>query len=410
MPQATMTTLDAILKEVYEGRIEDQINEETVARTRIEKTSDGVVETVGGKYVDFPIHVSRNTGVGWRRELEILPAAGNQGYAAVHVPLMYGYARVRITGQVMELAETNAQSFASGLDEEMTRVKDDIAKDENRITYGDGTGLLASVVTGGAGVNVVTVDNIQYLEVGMRIDILVRSSGATIGLSRLITIINETTLAVTFDGAVVTSTNVDGIYREGNFTGTGGAAVQREPTGFASIGSATSTLHGITVAAQPKWAGVVRNNPAGAGTLRALSEGIMIELVDAVRTKSGQRPTAIFTSFGVRRAYFNLLTQQRRYTDTKEFAGGFQGLPFHYGAKEIPLVEDIDAPPNKMRFITESKIKIFRSKPWHWADKDGTVLKWIHDYDVWEGLLKSYYEMGTQQRNSHGSLNDIIEG
>ncbi len=401
MPQATMTTLDAILKEVYEGRIEDQVNQENVARSRIERTSDGVVETVGGKYVDFPIHVTRNTGIGWRRELEILPAAGNQGYASVHVPLQYGYARARITGQVMELADSNPQSFASGLDEEMTRVKDDVAKDENRITYGDSTGLLASVTADGA--NTVTVNNIQYLEVGMRIDILTRSSGATVALNRTITAINETTNVVTYDGADVAAAVTEGLYREGNYVG----GTAREPSGFGNIISDTVTLHGLTVAAQPKWKATIRGN---SGTPRALSEGIMIELCDAIRTKSGQRPTAIFTSFGVRRAYFNLLTQQRRYTDTKEYAGGFQGLPFNYGAKEIPLVEDVDAPPNKARFVTEPKIKIFRSRPWHWADKDGTVLKWVHDYDAWEGLLKSYYEFGTQQRNAHGSLDDIIEG
>lgn len=404
MAQATMTTLDAILKEVYEGRIEDQVNQENVARKRIERTSDGVVETVGGKYVDFPIHTTRNTGIGWRRELEILPAAGNQGYAAVHVPLQYGYARARITGQVMELAETNPQSFASGLDEEMTRVKDDIAKDENRITYGDSSGLLASITADGA--STVTVDNIQHLEVGMRVDILTEADGTTIGLDKTISVINETTKVVTYTGGNVDATATDGLYREGNYVG----GTKREPSGFGNIVSETLVLHGLDPASQPKWKATIRSNPAAAGTPRALSEGIMIELVDAIRTKSGQRPTAIFTSFGVRRAYFNLLTQQRRYTDTKEYAGGFQGLPFHYGAKEIPLVEDIDCGPNRAYFITEPKIKIFRSRPWHWADKDGTVLKWVHDYDAWEGLIKSYYEFGTQQRNAHGLLADIIEG
>jgi acylphosphatase len=402
--QATMTTLDAILKEVYAGRIEEQLTQETVARTRIERTSDGVVETVGGKYVDFPIHVTRNTGIGWRRELELLPAAGNQGYASVHVPLQYGYGRTRITGQVMELADTNVQAFASGLDEEMTRVKDDIAKDENRITYGDGSGLLATVTADGA--NTVTVDNIQWLEVGMRIDILTRANGATVALARDITAINETTNVVTYNGADVGATTNEGLYREGNYVG----GTKREPSGFGNIVSDSLVLHGVDPAVQSKWKAVIRNNPAAAGTPRALSEGIMIETVDAIRVKSGKRPTAAFTSFGVRRAYFNLLTQQRRYTDTKEYAGGFQGLPFNYGAKEIPVVEDPDAPPNKMRFINEPAIKIFRNKEWHWADKDGTVLKWVHDYDAWEGLLKCYYEFGTTQRNSHGSLNDIIEG
>jgi hypothetical protein len=409
MAQATMTTLDAILKEIYAGRIEDQVNNENVARKRIERSSEGVVETVGGKYVDFPIHTTRNTGIGWRRELELLPPAGNQGYAEVHVPLQYGYARTRITGQVMELADTNAQAFASGLDEEMTRVKDDIARDENRITYGDSSGLLATVTADGA--STVTVDNIQFLEEGMRVDILTKATGAAVGLSKRITAINETTRVITYvndDGTAgdVTATTAEGLYRQGNYLG----GVKREPSGFGNMISDTLVLHGLDPAVQGKWKATIRNNPAAAGTPRALSEGIMIELVDAIRTKSGQRPTAIFTTFGVRRSYFALLTQQRRYTDTKEYAGGFQGLPFNYGAKEIPMVEDVDAPAGRMLFITEPKIKIFRNREWHWADKDGTVLKWVHDYDAWEGLIKVYYEFGTNQRNAHGALNDIIEG
>lgn len=400
MAEGTMTTVDAILKEVYQNRIEDQQQNENVARKRIERTSDGVVETVGGKYVDFPIRVSRNTGIGYRRELETLPLAGNQGYAEVHVPLQYGYGRCRITGQVMELAETNVQAFASGLDEEMDRLKDDIVRDENRITYGDSSGLLATVTADGA--NTVTVDNVQYLEVGMRIDILTRSNGATIALNRLITVIDEATKVVTYSGANVTASTTDGLYREGNYVG----GTKREPTGFALIVSETLILHGLDPATQPKWKATVRAN---GGTPRALSEGIMIELCDAIRTKGGGKPTAIFTGLGIRRAYFNLLTQQRRYTDTKEYAGGFQGLPFNYGT-EIPVVEDIDCPPNKMFFINEDQIKIYRNRPWHWADKDGTVLKWVHDLDAWEGLMKQYSEMGTTRRNSHGLLSDVIEG
>lgn len=46
---ATMTTVDGILKEVYGPRLVNQLQNETLAIKRIEKSSDGVVETVGGK-------------------------------------------------------------------------------------------------------------------------------------------------------------------------------------------------------------------------------------------------------------------------------------------------------------------------------------------------------------------------
>ncbi len=390
---ATMTTVDAILKEVYALRIEDNLQDETVALKRIERSSEGIIETVGGKYVNFPIRVGRNTGIGSRSELEELPAAGQQRYAEVTVPLRYQYGRVRMTGQVMQLAEKNYQAFASAMDNEMEYLKDDLAKDENRQVYGDRSGLMATL-TDTATSTSHTVDNAQWLEIGMNTDVLTKSNGAVITAANIITDIvgNTVTWTTSFTGA-----STVGVYRQGNYG--------REKSGFGSILSTTTELHGLTPASQRKWSAVI---VANGGTNRALSEGLMISTVDSVRVNGG-KTSLILTSLGVRRAYFNLLTQQRRYTDTKEFAGGFVGLAFNSG-REIPVVEDPDAPPNKMKFIDESKIKLFRNKAWHWADEDGSVLKWVRDYDAWECLMRQYSELGTNQRNAHAELQDITEG
>lgn len=399
MAEATLTTVGAILKEVYGPRIEKQYVDELTALKRIERTSEGVVETVGGKYVDFPIKVRRNTGKGNRQENEQLMAAGKQGYAEVHVPLYYSYGRVRMTGQVMELAETNYQAFASAMDQEMDGIKDDALDDDARQVYGDGTGLLTGITADGA--NTVTVTTTQYLEEGEKIDILVIATGVVLAADREITDI--TGLVVTYDGAdVLAVAGTHGLYRQGNFT----LAAQREVTGFGKIVDDNTALHGVDPATEKKWAATVNAN---GGVNRALSEGLMIQTVDDIRTAGGGRPTVIFGGLGVRRSYFNLLTQQRRYTDTKEFAGGFQGLAFNHG-QEIPMIEDPKSPPNQMLFISEPKVKVYRNKPYHFADADGNVLKWVTDYDAWEALLKQYWEIGTSQRNSHALLDDLIEG
>lgn len=391
---ATLTTVDGILKEVYGPRLVNQLQNETLAIKRIERTSEGVVDSVGGKYVDFPIKVSRNSGIGYRNELEALPTAGQQGYAAVHVPLRYGYGRARVSGQVMDLAETNYQAFASGLDNEMDGLKDDLAKDTNRVAYNDASGLMASL-TDTATSATHTVDNAQYLEINMIVDVLTRSNGATVSLA--LTITDIVGLTVTFS-ASFTSALTAGVYRQGNYG--------REPAGFGLIVDDTATLHGLNPATQRKWAATILAN---GGLNRALSEALMIQTCDGIRTKSGKRPSVIFNNLGVRRAYFNLLTQQRRYTDTKEFAGGFQGLPFNYGT-EIPVVEDVDARPNRMTFLTEDVLKIYRAKPWAWMDKDNSILKWVQGFDAWEGIMKQYWEVGTSQRNAHGELRDVTEG
>lgn len=406
MAEATMTTVDGLLKEVYEGQLQEQYQNETTAIKRLERTSAGVVETVGGKYVDFPIKVKRNPGIGYRAEAEQLPSRGRAGYAAVHVPLRYGYLRLGITGQVMELAEKNYQAFASAFDTEMEGLKEDGLKDSNRIVYGDSSGLLASVTADGA--NTVTVNNIQYLDIGMKVDIRTRSTGASVAADREITNIVETTYpagTVTYDGADVAATANEGLYRTNNYA----SGTKREPSGLGLIVDATTTaLHGVDPATQPKWKSVIRNNSASPGTNRALSEGAMIELCDAIRINGG-RTSVILGSLGVRRAYFNLLTQQRRYADTKEFAGGFNGLVFNYG-REIPMVEDVDHPPNKMYFLDESKIKIYQSRDWHFLDREGHMLKWVTDFDEWELTMAKYWELGTNQRNAQGALTDITEG
>jgi hypothetical protein len=141
---------------------------------------------------------------------------------------------------------------------------------------------------------------------------------------------------------------------------------------------------------------------------RALSEGMLITATDNVRVNGG-RTSLIIAGLGVRRAYFNLLSQQRRYPSTKTFDGGFEGLTFHNG-REIPVIEDPDAPPNTIYLVDESKFKIYRDKDWSWLQSDGTIWKWVHDFDAFEAVLKQYWEIGINQRNAHAVIQDVTEG
>jgi len=99
----TLTTATNILKEIYEPRIREQLQNHLKTSKRIEQTSEGVTSEVGGKYVVFPIHVKRNHGIGARLEMEELPVAKNQGYARAQVGLSYQYGSIRLSGQSMEL-------------------------------------------------------------------------------------------------------------------------------------------------------------------------------------------------------------------------------------------------------------------------------------------------------------------
>lgn len=400
---ASLATVSAITKEIYEGDIGKQLNSDVVTLKRIERTSDGVTNDVGGKYVTFPIHTRRNQGLGSRNELEALPLPGQQGTAAGRIGLKYDYGMVRLSGQAISLAKTNAQAFISALELELEGLKDDLRKDTNRKVYGDGTGMVARATAAQAGVSTFTVAHALWVQLGMQVDLIdgttITNPSPTIKASnRQITNIDPDAKTVTLNGAVVTTAVGDILVRTGN--------VNREITGFGSIIRNTGALYNIDPAVEPVWKAVVDSN---GGTNRALSEGLMISMADKIRTNGG-KTTVIFQSLGVRRAYFNLLVQQRRFTNEREFTGGFTGLAFTTDTGDIPVVADVDTPPNTQYFINEKDLKVYQESDWHFMDLDGSKWQRVVGFDAYEATMVKYWELGSKRRNTHGVIQDITEG
>lgn len=395
---ATLTTATNILKEIYEPRIREQLQNHLKTSKRIEQTSEGVTSEVGGKYVVFPIHVKRNHGIGARLEMEELPVAGNQGYARAQVGLSYQYGSIRLSGQSMELAQSNFQAFASVLDQEVNGVQTDLAKDYNRQIYGTSVGALG-VVTGVNATVTVPMTNTQYMEVGMVVDIY-NAAGNTLKTAAAgvtVTAVTKNT-SITLSAAPGTATAAtDIVVRHGS--------LNREMIGLEQIVDDTTTLFNINPATEPVWKSVINSN---AGVNRALSESLMIKMVDDIYTNGGNT-TAIFTTLGVRRSYFNLLVQQRRYCDTKDFEGGFKGLAFTTDNGEIPLISDVDCQPNRMYFLNEKEFKLYRESDWSFMDRDGNKWQRVIGYDAYDATLYKYCQLGTHRRNSHGLIEDVTE-
>lgn len=395
---ATLTTATNILKEIYEPRIREQLQNHLKTSKRIEQTSEGVTSEVGGKYVVFPIHVKRNHGIGARLEMEELPVAKNQGYARAQVGLTYQYGSIRLSGQSMELAKSNFQAFASVLDQEVNGVQTDLAKDYNRQIYGTSVGALG-VVTGVNTTVTVPMTNTQYMEVGMVVDIY-DSTGVTLKTAAAgveVTAVTKNTSITLATAPSLATAATDIVVRHGS--------LNREMVGLEQIVDDSTTLFNINPATEPVWKSVINSN---SGVNRALSESLMIKMVDDIYTNGGNT-TAIFTTLGVRRSYFNLLVQQRRYCDTKEFEGGFKGLAFTTDNGEIPLISDVDCQPNRMYFLNEKEMKLYRESDWSFMDRDGSKWQRVIGYDAYDATLYKYCQLGTHRRNSHGMIEDVTE-
>lgn len=397
---ATMATANNILKEIYEPKIREQLANWNRVTKRMEQSSENIESTVGGKYVVFAIHTKRNAGVGARLEMEALPTAQNQSYSQGRVSLAYLYGTVRLSGQTFELAQTNEQAFASVLDQEINGIQTDLKRDLNRQIFGTQLGILVTSNAAYTG-NVINANFVQpAIEVGMVIDIL-DTTGVTVkATARNVTAVTKgVNGSITFDGAAVpTGANGDIVVRTGSYN--------REISGLQQIVSATGILYNIDPSLVPVWASVVNAN---GGTPRAISEGLMVKMCDDIYTNGGDT-TVIWTSLGVRRAYFNLLVQQRRYTNTQEFEGGFSGLAFTTDRGDIPVMADIDCQPSTMYYLNENQITVYRPQDWAFMDRDGSRFIRVIGFDAYDATVYKYMQLGCHQRNSQGIMQDISEG
>jgi hypothetical protein len=301
------------------------------------------------------------------------------------------------------MADTDPKAFARSLDEEIDRLKTDVKKDMNRQVYADGTGVIGTVRSNGTGVNIVPVTDARLFWIGALVDVATLPSTVAVS-ARTVTAVDLTAGAntVTLSGATFNVTTGQILVRSGS--------LGKEITGLKAIVAASGVLYNINPASEPEWKSVVNSN---GGTPRALSEGLMIQMADNIRVNGG-KTTVIFQSLGVRRSYFNLLSQLRQIVNDQTFDGGFKGLAFTTDAGEIPLIADVDAPLGAQWFINEEALTFYRDEEWHWLDRDGSMFKQVTDangvYDAYYAHLVERHELGTDRRNTHGKIEDIIEG
>ena len=404
---ATIAAVTPYLKEVYRGKIVDQLQSEIVALKRITRSSAGVTNETNGKYVTFPIHTRRNSGVGSRLENEALPVPGQQGHAAARVALKYGYGGLQITGQAISLSDTDTKAFAQAISTEVNGLKEDVKKDMNRQVYGTGNGAVGTVATSGGPFNAFVVTDAKLFQLDEVVDIVTLPATVAVA-NRIVTGINLSTNTITLSGAAFSVTAGQIVTRQGS--GPHASSGNREITGLAGI-VGTSDVFNIAVSAEPEWQSYINAN---GGTPRALSEGLMGRVVDEVRIRGG-KTTLILQSLGVRRSYANLLLQTRTTVNTQEFTGGYKGLAFTTDGEsgEIPVIADPDAPIGKQWFLNEEAITYYRDRDWDWMDRDGSMWKQVRDasgdYDAYYARLVEYHELGTNRRNTHARLDDITE-
>jgi len=386
----TLSTLDAILRTQYLGAVNEQFNNLNVINSRLEKDYDSVV----GKNFTMALHTGRNESVANRGEGGSLPVAGNQSYVNAIVPMKYMYGTLELTGQTIKAAKSNEGAFIRAVDSEMKGLMSDFKTSLNRQLWGAGDGSLAVCGTTSAS-NTVNVVSTRRLRVGMRVDVLVSADGTT-GTGAVDRVVSSITSATAFviSGAAITTGATFSVYIQGSRN--------LEIMGMGGIFSGSSILQTLDPATNAFWkANVIANG----GTPRAISEILMQTALDTTEQAGNGSATALYTSYGVRRAYQSVLSALKQYTNPMQLKGGYTALD--YNGK--PLIADKDAPVGSIFFADESQLKFYRMSDIEWMEEDGAILSRVSGKDAYQAVLFIYHELGCTMRNAQTLLSDIIE-
>ena len=375
-------------------------NGETMDYRGIARDSDSV-EFAGRQWV-IALHTSRNESGTARAEGGTLPTPGQQGWADLVDKIKKLYKQIQITGFALELTERSVASYLRLLETETTGAVNDLRKDMNRQAFGDGRGTLCQISADGT--NTVTVDNLQYLRVGMIVDIINQSTDAVLASQRTITAIAPSTRIVTYSGADVTAvagTHVLAV--EGNW--------KLEINGLRNITrsdlSQNYTMHGIdsSVAGNEYWK--AKQADGGNGVFDEDAGQLMLDQIGA----EGWETQMILTTRGIRRRYVNTLKAQKRWNDANAgtMHGGFKYIDYN----GFPLVFDDDCPKQHMFFIRPDDylwVNLY-GMDFRWMNRDGAILRKVEnpDQDAYKATLYKYADMGITNRKVQGVTYNLAD-
>lgn len=420
---ANLTTAESILKEFYVAPIQEQLNQEVLAFQLFESES---VEWQGRVAV-VPLHISRNTGVGFRAEGQPLPTASAQGYARLEVPATFGYGHFQFTGQAMDFSDTDRGAFEPVVTAEMKRLVEDVRILLDKACYYGGPviGFAWQKQNGATWQYSGRVDNTLDTSFGVEVGV-----GQTIGLYSLRTYlqigvdtqvnsINDTTMVL--NGAINGAVGALDVGGNAIVAGDVFAVVHNSSNRAVEFHGMNSNL------GQKTWYNIDRSLAANAQTrsnflladfnqaapvYQDLSLDAMQILLDKIMLKSNSQPDRMILSPVHRQSYTTLLqgtlgANVRVIMDGEGAKKKTDAGLLNLGYSDIPFMTSQNCPKGSIYMINKKYWGTFQRRPGDFSQIDGRVLRMIPGFDVAEGYWKYYANLVCKRPNASGVLTGV---
>ena len=369
----TLQTAEDALKSVYLGVVSDQLN--INANPLLNKIKQSTADVWGKEIIKLAPY-GINGGIGAGGETDELPTAQENRYVKFVTGLKNLFGTIEISDKAVRASANNSGAFVNLLNAEMEGLIKASTFNFGRMLYGDGSGVLAKVVSHSAGENKVTVDSVKNIIEGMYIDFVNLSDSSKLeNGARRVAYVDRVNKVVHFESAIATALDTNmALVVQGSYN--------NEITGLGRIfDENATTLYGLTKANYP-WL-----NPYTKSGVGEISDSVIQHAIDEMEEFAGSTVDFITCSSAVKRAYQEYLNTFRRNIDIMELAGGYKAISY----AGIPVVSDRFIKDDEMYLLNTNEFTLHQLCDWQWLEgEDGRILKQKQGYPVYSATLVKY--------------------
>lgn len=371
----TLTSADNALKSVYLGVVANQLN--VNANPLLGKIKQST-QDVWGKEIIKLAPYGINGGIGAGDETDQLPTPAGNNYAQFKSTLKNLYGRIELSDKAIRASNHNSGAFVNLLNDEMEGLIKASSFNFGRMLFGDGSGLLATVVS--VSNTTVTCNSVKNMIEGMVVDFYNGQAKVAGASGYRITYVDRVNKTITLNFSSTEAANITegfGIYVQ-NSKG-------YEITGLGALfNENATTLYGLNKAEYP-WL-----KPFVSNTESEISDSLIQGAIDYLEEASGSNVNFIACSSGVRRCYQEYLGAYRRNIDVMDLAGGYKAITYN----GIPVVADRFVPDNTMYLLNTDDFVLHQLCDWKWLEgEDGRVLKQNAGFPTYSATLVKYADL-----------------
>lgn len=374
------------LKLFYLPGLQYQFNNSTPVMSVLERDSESVV----GDKIVMALRYGRTGGIGNRADDGNLPTPNSRKTKQAQWDTKNIFAQIQISDKTMRASRSSKGAFVSLLEADLDDAVTDGKDNMSRQAFGDGKGILTKTKANGTATVTLLVDSVQYLAEGMLIDVC-DDTGNVLAGEREVLVVDDSNNSVKISGVAITTAATNILTVAGSYG--------RELTGLGAIFTDNNVLYNVD-RSQNKWFNTTQFAINGEISEIALQKG-----EDEVDRKAGGKTNFYAASYGVRRAYQNLLLATKTITNVMKLQGGWDVLT--YNGK--PFTADKYAPAGELKGLDLSTMRLYEMMDWDWLDEDGNVLSRIQGKPVWGATLARYCDLGCSKPKANFRLTGLVE-